>query len=328
MKRTLFRILAFPMPTRRLRNFIRRLGGDKKINIPTDIIVKNILNGYFDLSKTPPAYGFLKYIQAANLKLLKAFDTFATNNKIQYFMIGGAIVGKIRHDACIPWDDDIDIGMDGNNYEKFIAAIRKIIPNQHFYIYFSSNVCKIIHTETNSFIDILRYDLHQTPHCYSEIGEKIIIKSQNKFIHKVQNRRFLSFDITNDMSKDEICVKYNAVKKDLDEIRKLQKKYFKPCGGCQTIVPLHADCKPGEFYSQDTIYPIRKLEFNGYTLPFPNDMELYAAKCWGDIWNFPADMFRTHALTKNKTPQKLLNLRKFLSKSDDVIYADFSNNKG
>lgn len=325
MRRTLFRILALPMPTRGLRNVIRRLGGTKVIKIDPHTTMQNIANAYFDLSKTPPACGILKYIQDANIKLLKAFDTFAQNHNIQYFMIGGAIVGKIRHNDCIPWDDDIDIGMDADNYEKFITEIEKFIPNKNFYAYFSSNVCKIIHTKTKAFIDILRYDFKQSPHCYDEQGHKMVTKMQNKFIRKMQSRKFLSVYVTDDMSETEIKQQYKKVRIDFEQIRKLQNKSFRPCGGYKTIVPLHADCKPSEFYSYDTIFPIEKSAFHGYVFPFPADCEMYATKCWGDIWSFPTDMFRTHAFTKDKSPHKLTNLRDFLAKTDQIIYTEFCN---
>ena len=61
MKRTLFRILAFPLPTRSMRNYVRRLGGPRIVPPSTRII--NMLRAAIDISTVPPAHGFLRYVK-------------------------------------------------------------------------------------------------------------------------------------------------------------------------------------------------------------------------------------------------------------------------
>lgn len=59
-------------------------------------------------------------IQKKLLKILEWFHIFCVENNIRYYLIGGSMIGAARHQGFIPWDDDIDIGMPREDYEKFI----------------------------------------------------------------------------------------------------------------------------------------------------------------------------------------------------------------
>lgn len=62
----------------------------------------------------------LAEIQQESERLLSVFDRFCNNNSISYSLGYGALIGAVRHNGPIPWDDDIDIVMTRDNYQKCV----------------------------------------------------------------------------------------------------------------------------------------------------------------------------------------------------------------
>ena len=63
-------------------------------------------------------YGLFE-IQNRILSIMVDMDKFFSDYEIDYCLMGGSALGAIRHGGFIPWDDDMDIFMTLDNYEKF-----------------------------------------------------------------------------------------------------------------------------------------------------------------------------------------------------------------
>ena len=64
-----------------------------------------------------------------NLKILKEIDRICRKYKIQYMLDAGTLLGAIRHQGFIPWDDDADIVFTRKNYEAFMKVVRRELPD-------------------------------------------------------------------------------------------------------------------------------------------------------------------------------------------------------
>ncbi len=101
----------------------------------------------------------LDEVRAAELQILIFIDKFCREHKLAYSLAYGTLIGAIRHKGFIPWDDDIDIIMMRDDYEKFGRLIKEELKeNDSKYQYLSLdnnyfNWIKICDSKTVVFED-------------------------------------------------------------------------------------------------------------------------------------------------------------------------------
>lgn len=62
----------------------------------------------------------LRQLQLTQLEILEVFDQFCREHGLNYSLYAGSLLGAVRHKAFIPWDDDLDVCMSRDEYNRFI----------------------------------------------------------------------------------------------------------------------------------------------------------------------------------------------------------------
>lgn len=75
----------------------------------------------------------LENMHKIQLNMLIEFDKICRRNNIKYILDAGTLLGAVRHKGFIPWDDDIDVRMLRDDYEKFCVVANKELPETMFF---------------------------------------------------------------------------------------------------------------------------------------------------------------------------------------------------
>lgn len=98
----------------------------ENISIPDCFYKEEVKDGYYISSK-------MKHIWAVQLDILWQIIKICEKHNIKYFAIGGTLLGTVRHKGYIPWDDDLDIAMYREDYDRFCEIAPKELVEPYFF---------------------------------------------------------------------------------------------------------------------------------------------------------------------------------------------------
>lgn len=87
-----------------------------------------------DLASREASRGQLATHQDALSRLLCEFDRVCKKLNIRYFLFAGTLLGAVRHEGFIPWDDDLDVIMPRDDYERFLSEADAVLEHEKFFL--------------------------------------------------------------------------------------------------------------------------------------------------------------------------------------------------
>lgn len=102
-----------------------------------------------------------KKLWKIELDMLEIVQEICKKNSINYFLHSGSALGAVRHNGFIPWDDDLDLGMLRNDFQRFVSACEKELKPPFFLQYGlndGGHVCGLLRIRNSNTTAIIRND--------------------------------------------------------------------------------------------------------------------------------------------------------------------------
>ena len=142
---------------------------------------------------------YLNKLHAELLIIMDEIDRVCKKNNLRYYLVGGSLLGAVRHKGFIPWDDDLDIAMPREDLNKLLEISASVLSPNYYVKWYQDDprywnpfpkICKrgTLFDEnkeewekTGLFIDIFPLDLSPA-YCKNLYYRKVISKKINGFI--------------------------------------------------------------------------------------------------------------------------------------------------
>ena len=263
-----------------------------------------------DVAKIPPARGFARDVQLVGVALLKEILRVARENGFNPWLIRGCLIGTVRHAGhFVPWDDDVDVGMLRDEYDRFCEVFNDRC-REGFYAWrrFSRkwNQIKVSHRDLPKDVtsSVMSYDLYHSSLPTLKEKHALFMK-----VRDAQERNAARFDPQADDAAHRAALD-SARREWIMDGKDSAPPETKPAvlRGIEFMTP---DWVKEAVYDYDDIFPLKPATFEGVDVMVPNDPETVLTYNYGDWAGWPGRL-KPHHPASTFNMEKALALRKFL----------------
>ena len=261
---------------------------------------------FFSLPKSEELYN----IQRGNHFILRIIDDICRKNDIGYWLIGGSLIGAIRHKNAIPWDDDVDISMTREDFFKFCDIIdnKENFPEIYLNRYcwdhdnelrgfcYRVEIGEAFSSGRKCFVDIFPCSYIDN---IDDASKKIMQNIRNEFIKsKMGSLRNRWESVRKDMHafnkqwREDVEEAENKFDAKLRISNNPEKLIFSMTNNCAGLL---------KFDVKD-IFPLVETDYDSLKLFIPHYSWNYLNNYYGDIYYMPNDLkSRRHIKLDEKT---------------------------
>ena len=268
------------------------------------------LKSIVDITSLKPAIGILRSRQLRLLEVTETFGECIKCLKISPFLIGGNLIGALRHKGFIPWDDDIDFGLIRKDYNLLLRFCKFNYPaitlesieewnRENFYTILNSFLkkypnnfifCQNLHglqifygTDIGnmSFIDFWAFDFY---------NDKYAFEDHRKYLFYIQNKKE---QIRN------IQKKIDFMQYQIEKFNKISNKSNKVFYGIDN--QMSYSCLKSEFMPSSIIFPLVEMPYEDTKFYIPAKSSEYLSWETSNYLDFPDDIgFSRHFLPQQE----------------------------
>ena len=247
------------------------------------------LNSYCDITSLPPTKNEnLRNLQLGILELLRIFDKLCKKNDLVYWLDSGNLLGAYRHKGFIPWDDDMDVAMPREDYDKVIPLLKDELNKYGIIIgsggiYDNRGILQRIGVnyktaETGIWMDIFPVDTIRIKNDISK-ERPIIEKAVSEYVdfYKKNEDRLSTAELTQEKAS-------------------FFSKFEESDNGNHPIFLLYPEFNERAYcIPKEDIYPLGEMEYEGIMFPVPNNTPNYLKEYYGENYmSFPRTGIEHH----------------------------------
>lgn len=266
-----------------VRSFFAKLSGVNECKAQIDTL-HYLLNRYVDIRMFPKATGALRQLQEADAALLRLFHAICVRHGLTYWLDYGTLLGAVRHKGFIPWDDDMDVAMPRDMYDKAKQILKDEFARYGVVAEEDKDepLLRIgvgyLHESTGVWLDVFPVDsvcLKENDELENIYGQ---LEAYRKYYYKNKGKvapHVLAAQKENLIGKNEVG--YIPSGKDV--------LYHGP----EFIYSRYV------VHERKTVYPLEKMEFEGTEYFVPHDSDAYLRRIYGNSYmDFPKNGVEHH----------------------------------